>query len=440
MSHDPRPAARLGPFVLAEGVTPRNAATLMFASFCTIGSVTFLGFMTPYLFEVLQVPAGRQGSLSGLLVSLQEAVQIVIGALVGAWSDRIGRRPLFAGGLAMMAAGFAAYPLAGSEAVLVALRAFYAVGATAATVMLSTTVAEYIDERMRGRWMGTIGVCNGLGVVVMATVFSRLPLRFGALGLDDAAALRASFWVFAAGLLLLALLVHRRLRAPVPGDSGRASLLRQTARGLVVARESPRIALGYATAFASRGDLVIITTFISLWVVQAGTAAGLSLGQATARAGMVFGIAQGVALLWALAMGFILDRVPRLGGVSLAFGLGTLGYTMLGMVDDPLGRGMILAAIAAGIGEASAVVSAGVLIGQEAPAPARGVVIGTFGLCGSVGMICLTFLGGQVFDGVGPHAPFVMMGIVNGAVMLAALAVWRLVPAPAPVAGAASAR
>lgn len=432
MSPDPRSGARLGPFVLADGVTPRNAATLMFASFCTIGFVTFLGFMTPYLFELLRIPPERQGSLSGLLVSLQEVVQIAIGGLLGAWSDRVGRRPLFAGGLVMMAAGYAAYPLAGSEAGLVGLRVFYAIGMTAATVMLSTSIAEYIQERMRGRWMGAIGVCNGLGVVVMATVFSRLPLRFSELGLDDAAALRASFWAFAVVILGLAALVHRGLRAPAPGAGPRAGLLRQTVRGLVVARENPRIALGYLTAFASRGDLVIITTFISLWVVQAGTAAGLSLGAATARAGMVFGIAQGVALLWSLAMGFILDRVPRLAGVCIAFGLAAVGYTTLGMVDDPLGRGMILAAVVAGLGEASAVVSAGVLIGQEAPAESRGVVFGTFGLCGSLGMICLTFAGGRVFDAVGPHAPFIMMGAVNFLVLLAALAVLRLAPAALP--------
>jgi MFS family permease len=344
---------------------------------------------------------------------------------VGAVSDRSGRRPIFVAGLVWMAAGFCVYPLAGSEAALIALRVFYSIGQTAATVMLSTCLAEYIAERMRGRWMGVVGVCNGLGVVVMATVFARLPLAFTRLGLDEVQALVASFWTFAVWILLLALFLRGALQAPVlPREPG-PGVLRLAVRGLLIARENPRIALGYLTAFASRGDLVIITTFTSLWVVQAGVSAGLTLGAATARAGMVFGIAQAVALVWSLVMGLILDRIPRLTGVCLAFGLAGAGYLLLGMVEDPLGRNMVLAAMVAGIGEASAVVSAGVLIGQEAPAAVRGTVIGTFGLSGALGIICLTYAGGQVFDDIGPGAPFVMMGAVNLLVFACALLVRR---------------
>lgn len=425
---------RFGPFVLAEGVTGRNAATLLFASFSTISLVTFLNFANPYLFSLLQIPTDRQGALSGLLVSLQEGVQILIGSFIGAWSDRAGRRPVFVGGLLLTAGGFVAYPLATSEASLVALRALYAVGSTAATVMLTTCVAEYIHERMRGRWMGVVGVCNGIGVVTMTTVFAKLPLVFAGYGLDDAAALRASFWSFAAFIVLLAALLRWGLRAPgEPSDAARQGLLRQTVKGLTVARDNPRVALAYLTAFASRGDLVILTTFISLWVVQAGIAAGMTPGAATARAGMVFGIAQGVALIWSFAMGMILDRVPRLTGVCLGFALATAGYATLGLVDDPLGRPMIYAAILAGIGEASAIVCAGVLIGQEAPPAYRGVVFGTYGLAGSVGMICLTSLGGWVFDAVAPSAPFVLMAAVNGLVVAGGLLVRRQGRAPAGV-------
>lgn len=180
------PHARLGPFVLGEGITPRNALTVLFASFSTIGLITFLNFANPYLFALLGIPESRQGTLAGLLVSLQEGVQIAICSVVGACSDRRGRRPLFIGGALLMAGGFVIYPLAPSEAALIALRAVYSVGSTIATVMLSTCLAEYIHENSRGRWMGTVGVCNGVGVVLMATIFARLPLAFRELGYDDA--------------------------------------------------------------------------------------------------------------------------------------------------------------------------------------------------------------------------------------------------------------
>jgi MFS family permease len=293
---------------------------------------------------------------------------------------------------------------------------------TAATVMMSTCFAEYSQDVSRGRWMGMVGVFNGLGVVLMATVLAKLPQWLGEQGFDAVQSIRYSFWIFGGYLVLLALILRAGLQGHTrPVGRPTRTLLAQTTIGIAAARDNPRIALAYLLAFASRGDLVIITTFISLWVIQAGIDAGLTPGAATAKAGMIFGIAQGVALIWSFVMGYILDRIPRLTGVCLAFALAGLGYSALGQVHDPFGSWMLPAAMLAGIGEASAVVAAGVLIGQEAPAATRGTIIGTFGLCGSLGIICLTFAGGQVFDTLGRNAPFAMMGIVNLAVMAVAL-------------------
>lgn len=422
---DPAPA-RLGPFHLSAGTTRGNAATLLFGTFSTIGLVTFLSFVNPYLFHVLGIPVDEQGALSGLLVSLSEITVVLLGAGVGAWSDRVGRRPVLIVGLGIMAFGFAVYPLAPSVGWLVALRLVYAVGMAAAIVMLSTSIAEYVAERSRGRWMGAVGVCNGMGVVVTATVLAKLPLVFASSGFSEVMALRLSFWILALATLLLAWLMRAGLRAPArPAGRGRENPLRLTLRGVAIGRANPRVALGYLTAFAARSDLTVITTFLSLWIVQAGIASGMSVSAATARAGMVFGISQSVGLLWSFGMGLLLDRLPRMAGVAIAFAAAAAGYLALGLVDDPIGSAMIIAVIVAGLGEASAVVSAGTLIGQEAPAEDRGAVLGTFTLAGSSGQILLTVAGGQLFDAVGPHAPFVLMGGVNLLVFAAAFAAWR---------------
>lgn len=426
---------KLGPYRLAPGIGPRNALTLFFVSFSTIGLVTWPTFANPYLFALLGVPPETQGELASILVLLQELVQILIGGFIGALSDRHGRRIVLTVGLLLMAVGYAVYPLAQDTTQLVALRAFYAVGMTAATVMMSASLADYSHNQTRGRWMGTAGVCNGLGTVVMATVLARLPEVLVSRGFSQADALVASFWIFAGYILLLAAVARLGLAPHRPMSQPRRSpLWRQTLAGLTIARDNPRIALAYLTAFASRGDLVILTTFMSLWVVQAGLAEGLTPAAATGKAGMVFGLAQSVALLWSLVMGFILDRIPRLTGVVVAFGLAALGYGALGLVPDPLGPGMLPAAVLAGIGEASAVVAAGTFIGQEAPAANRGVVLGTFGVSGALGMLVLTLGGGQVYDQIGGGAPFAMMGVVNLAVAVAALAVrqWALRAATGP--------
>ncbi len=436
----PDPAGvRLGPFWLSPGVTPGNAFTLLFGAVSTLCLVTFVTFAQPYLFAIIGIPQSEQGVLSGVLTSAQEGTQVLIAGLIGALSDRTGRRVVYVTGLVMMSLSFIIYPLAGSGTELIAYRVVLAVGMTAATVMMSTCFAEYSQDVSRGRWMGMVGVFNGLGVVLMATVLAKLPLWLSGQGLDDVTSIRYSFWIFGGYILLLALILRAGLQGHTP-PSGRATrtLLQQTTIGIAAARDNPRIALAYLLAFASRGDLVIITTFISLWVIQAGIDAGLTPGAATAKAGMIFGIAQGVALIWSFIMGHILDRIPRLTGVCLAFVLAGLGYSALGQVDDPFGSWMLPAAMLAGIGEASAVVAAGVLIGQEAPAAIRGTVIGTFGLCGSLGIICLTFTGGQVFDTFGRNAPFVMMGIVNLGVVAVALWVRHRTVADQRIAGTAA--
>ncbi len=360
---------------------------------------------------------------------------MLIAGTVGALSDRHGRRIIYVIGLTWMSAGLILYPLAESTLGLMAFRAFYAVGVTAASVMMVTCFAEYTAETTRGRWMGLIGVFNGLGVVLMALVLAKIPLWLGQRGFDDKSAIHYSFWIFAAGTLVLAGILWRGLqpRQEQPGRP-KLTLLKQSGIGLAAARENPRIGLAYLLAFASRGDLVIITTFLSLWIIQAGVQAGLSPGAATARAGMVFGLAQAVALVWSFGMGWILDRISRLSGVCLAFALAAAGYLSLGQVADPLGGWVLPAAILVGIGEASVMVAAGVLIGQEAPKASRGTVIGSFGLCGSLGIMSLTFAGGFVYDHINAQAPFVMMGLVNVVVLLAALRVRHRYPQPAPVA------
>ena len=423
----PDPAGqRLGPFWLVPGISRGNAVTLLFGALATLCLVTFVSATQPYLFGVLGIPQAEQGALAGLLVSIQEGTQVLIAGLIGALSDRTGRRVVYVLGLTVTAASFLIYPLATSAAELIAYRILYSVGATAATVMMSTCFAEYSQDASRGRWMGLVGVFNGLGVVLMATVLAKVPLWLVAAGLDSVAAIRYSFWLASGLTLALALALRAGLRGhEAPANHRRLTVWRQAVAGVTAARQNPRIALAYGLAFASRGDLLIMTTFIFLWVFQAGVEAGMSPGAATGRAGMIFGTAQLMALLWSPVMGYILDRVPRLTGVAIAFGIAAAGYSALGQVTDPFGPWMLPAAIFAGIGESSAVVAAGVLIGQEAPAASRGTILGMFGLCGSLGIICLTFAGGQVFDHFGRSAPFVMMGLVNFAVLAATLGVPR---------------
>jgi sugar phosphate permease len=60
-------------------------------------------------------------------------------------------------------------------------------------------------------------------------------------------------------------------------------------------------------------------------------------------------------------------------------------------------------------------------VGQEAPPRIRGSIIGFYALCGSFGILSLSFISGLIFDAFSPNAPFIFMGAVNLVIVVIAL-------------------
>jgi MFS family permease len=422
--YEPDPSGvKFSVFWLTPGITRINAASLLFSGFSLIGIVTFVAIATPYLVqEALQIPKDEQGSLIGTIVSLHELIVIVMASFIGASSDKLGRRLVFVIGLCWFAVGMILYPLATTPGQLIGLRIFYAFGFAGATVMLHVCLAEYTQDATRGRWLGAAGMLNGLGVTLVALLFSQMPQWYIAAGYDSVMAIRFSFWTFAGFVLALALWLRLFLAPPgVVQKKNPDRSLKVLIAGFAAARENKRILLSYGMAFASRGDLAILTTFFSLWLIQTGNDLGMSTAESMAKAGMLFGLSQGVGLLWSYPIGLIIDRLNRMTAMCIAFGIATVGYFALGFIIDPFGKLVLIACMLAGMGESSAMIAGGVLVGQEAPARHRGAVLGTYSLMGAAGIMMLTFVGGQLFDLVGNSAPFIMMGCINFIVFCAAL-------------------
>jgi MFS family permease len=119
----------------------------------------------------------------------------------------------------------------------------------------------------------------------------------------------------------------------------------------------------------------------------------------------------------------ISDRFNRIAGLAISLAIASAGYLVMGQVADPFSSALLPAAILLGIGGTSVIVGAGTLMGQEARPSIRGAIVGVFGLMGGLGIMAAMAAGGILFDNVGRTAPFTMMGIMNAALMLAALIV-----------------
>ncbi|MDH4023385.1 MAG: MFS transporter [Gammaproteobacteria bacterium] len=425
---------RLGPFWFAPGWSRGNATTVWFASFFTIGLAAFMSFLQPYLLnEVLHIPVTEQGRLTGNLGFLQEVVVIALAGLVGAWSDRVGRRRVYCLGFGLMAAGLVIYPFASNQTELVLYRIAFAMGIAVAPLMLSACVVDASQEKSRGKWVASNNLLQGLGVVAMAVGLANLPLWFAGRGADAVSAGRYAFWTAAAIALLAAAVMAVGLprTIPRPATADRPSLWASIGRAARLGAANPRLAIAYCGGFIGRGDFVVVGSFFSLWITQAGIASGMSPAASVARAGMFFGLLQLAGMGWAFFMGIIADRVNRVTGVCIAYGLAAGSYLLLGQVADPFAGGFLPIVIFVGIGEISVIVATGALLGQEAPLEERGPVVGLFNASGGLGILFATAAGGYVFDRFGPTAPFTMMAVLNAALLAAAIAVRRFAPARA---------
>jgi MFS family permease len=429
-SPDP-PGAHLGPIELAPGISRANGLTLFYSAFTAIGLLAFVSVGTPYVLNVyLHIPMEDQGRIAGDLAAWNEVTLLLIFGPCGILADRIGRREVFAVGFLMMGLGYALYPWAESVGELTLYRVIYAVGIGAATAMLQTLVADYPAERTRGRAVAITGIMNGLGVITLTVGLGGLMKTFEEGGQSAEAAGYIVHSIVAGLCVVSAVVVLWGLKKGTPAKRHERPPIGELIRSGFAEARNPRIALAYACAFIARGDLVVVGTFVNLWGTTAGLQAGLDPGTATAKGRMLFGIASVAALIWLPVMGLLLDRVNRVTGTAVAMTLAGLGFLFMDMVEDPLLPPAFIFFALLGVGQISAFAGAATLIGQEAPLAKRGAVVGMFNISGAVGILFATSVGGRLFDSVGPHAPFELIGILTIVTVIFAVIVRWKSPGP----------
>lgn len=416
-------SGRIGPIGLAPGILPRHVGAYLIGAFFSIGLFTYLTALTPFVLRVnLGLPESEHGRLSG---NLQFAQEIAILLAVGWWgaiSDRLGRRFVLIAGLLTTAAAYVAYPLATSVPELFAARLLFGVGVAAGGAMLTAVVAgDFPDDRSRGSLTGLTYFVQGLGATVAFFALTRLPETFIARGTEELWAGRYAYFVMAA-IGVVAALALRGMPAGRPaGAAGRKPVRTLLAEGLAAGR-NPRIALSYASSFAARADMVMVTLFLTLWIVQLRTRGGASPAEAAAAAGMAIGISQAAALVWSPLFGLLADRLHRVTVMAVAFAIATLGYGALALTSDPGAAGAWWVLVLLGLGQASAILAPALLLGQEATPALRGSTFGLQGLFGGLGILAISLAGGRLFDSVGPSAPFAVMAATNALILVAAAA------------------
>jgi MFS family permease len=426
---------RLGPIHLAPSVTRLQAATLLFSAFFSIGLMTFIAVGQTYILNAhLGISTDVQGTISGDLVFWTEIITLALFIPAGILVDRVGRRLIFAIGFLLLALTYVLYPMAGSVDDLYLYRIIYALGVVTVATALSTVMADYPAERSRGKLVATVGVLSGLGIVVINQFFGGLPKSLTADGMEAVQAGYVTHYIVAGIAVVVAVLVWLGLQKGTPmHHEERPSVRDLFFSGFAQAR-NPRILLAYLAAFIARGDQSVNAVFLILWGTTAGLAAGMDSAEAVKNGTLIFVLAQISALVWAPIMGPFMDRIDRVTGLALSMALAAIGNLAVIWMVDPTPGSAWFFCVLLGIGQISVYLASQSLVGQEAPLNTRGSVMGAFNVAGAIGILIITAIGGRLFDGVAPYAPFVLVGAVNVLLLVLCVAVRLNGPAKPAVA------
>ncbi|MGI9309639.1 MAG: MFS transporter, partial [Gammaproteobacteria bacterium] len=418
---------KLGPIWLSPGVLPRHVLTLFYSAMFSIVFITFLNLVHPYvLHEHLGMPTEQQGNFTGNLYVVLELITIVFAIPLGVLSDRIGRRPIYTAGFLLLAIGMALIPTARTPEMMGLYRVIASLGIACCVTMTASLNADYPQNNSRGKQLAISGFFTALGIVIIASfLMAGLPEFYASRGMDPIAAGNATYWTGTALALLAAIVTWFGTIKTLPTKkTEREPLMHMLRVGIAEIRRNPRLTLGCGATFVSRGDLTVLATYFSLWIVAVGTDQGGDVGEISAKAGMLFGISQLAIPLSLPVVAMLVDRLDRVTMVAAAMGFTACGYFFLGVVPDPLGSWLIYPAlILTGIGESMVIVTAPALVGQEAPSRVRGSIIGVTALCGGFGVLINVKASGYMFDAWSYQAPFLYMAGVNIALMLWALLV-----------------
>jgi len=392
---------------LTQDTTGTNLMTFYLGVFITIMCYTFINAAQAYVlknmlgFDDLGKPTGDLGFYNELVI-------IATVWLWGTFSDKYGRKIVYFFAFFFMALGMYLYPFANEFYVLVIYRLIFAVGASAAAAMLTAVLADYVIAQDKGKASGLMGLFSGFGALFAALILLQIP-DWSSLDTIPAGRLMyivAGTVVICTAFVMLMGLKRKGKEEPIHQAYPHILLM----EGLKAGWNNSRLSLAFASGFVARGDSLVLTTFLSLWIQDyAVDVLGKTEDEAISMAGQITGIAQTCALIFALPAGYMCSKMDSVKALLILTIVALFGYGGICFTEDPTGSYGMLCACIIGVGEIGVIVGAQALASKYSPSDLRGSVGGTVGLCGSLGILVCSKVGGILYDDwkeIGPFALF----------------------------------
>ena len=402
MSKSPRPAGsppQAAPRNAGKAVLPRDIKVMLVAAFLIALGFGLVAPVLPQFATTFDVGA----TAAAVIVSIFAFMRLVFAPAGGALIVRLGERPVYVSGLLIVAASTAACAFAQDYWQLLVFRGLGGAGSVMFTVASMALVVRLAPPESRGRVSGAYASAFLIGNVC-GPVVGGLLAGFG---------LRVPFLVYAAALVLAALVVQTQLShvpaASRPGGSTAPAMeLREALRD-----SAYRAGLfsSFANGWATFG---VRMATVPLFAVAALNAGPESAGWALA----VFAAANAVALTFSGKLADSLGRKPMMISGLLVTGIAT---ATIGFTHELLW--FLLATAVAGIGSG--------LLGPAQQAAmadvigngrSGGRVLAIFQMTADSGAIIGPVLAGLLADRLGYGWAFG----VTGGVLVAAAAGWLM--------------
>ncbi len=355
------------------------------------GVFVTIGMLLPVLpvFAAGPLDVGSVGV--GLAVAAASPTALLFQPLAGRVGDRRGRRVLVISGALVVAGSVAAYTVADTLELLVALRLVSGIGEALIFVGAATIVVDLAPEGRRGEALSlySLGLWGGLAIGPLLGELVLADDRYDAV------------WLTAAGCSAAAALLALALPETRPDATARAS---RPARLVHPAAIGPGLVL-----VASVVGFAGFNAFVALYARDLGLSG----------AGAVFLLFAGIVVGIRIFGRRLPDRLGAKKASGSALVLLAAGLLTIGVWNAPIGLFVGTAVFA--VGQALAFPALMTLAVAAAPPTERSSVVGTFSACADVGFAVGALGLGGVAAAVGYEGVFVVgaLSSVAGALLLA---------------------
>jgi len=408
---EPKKTKFLGIDVPAD-LKKSNFRSLYFSTFLIACLMAVPAVLQPaYLKEVINIPKDLAGSINSGLQNMSQIATLLLVGYFGILSDKIGRRLLVFLGFIICCLFFLLFgytkevsaligitSVSGQVAVAYVIRLVIGVGIVLSFPQLATMVADYTLPKDRGKAYAMQGAVIGFGSMLVFGVMAQLAKRTGLM----------SLFYITAGLALLGIVISRMGIADRMGSEKRPKLgVKEIYREV---SKSIGLKMGYVVALVGRADIVIIATFVILWMVYKAESAGLTPIQATGRGGLVMMVTSIVTLFAYPVLGVMVDRLGRVVVVLTGLFCSATGFLLIAFTSNPFTPLIYLYASIAVVGFAAASLGGDTLTTDLAPKNMVGGIRGGLGTMQPIGILIFLQVGGLLFDKMGYWAPFALKG------------------------------